>query len=45
MGRWTLSTSALEQITDILTKPLPRDHFYEIRVKLGVVKISKELQA
>ena len=34
-----------EQIADILTKPLPRDRLCELRIKLGVVKISKELQA
>ena len=35
-----------EQIADILTKPLSRDRFCELRVKLGVVKISEEqLQA
>ena len=34
-----------EQIVDILTKPLPRDRFCELRIKLGVVKISEELQA
>jgi hypothetical protein len=28
-----------------MTKPLSRDRFYELRVKLGVVKIGKELQA
>jgi hypothetical protein len=33
-----------EQIADILTKPLARDRFCELREKLGVVKISKECQ-
>jgi len=33
-----------EQIADILTMPLARDRFCELREKLGVVKISKELQ-
>jgi hypothetical protein len=33
-----------EQIADILTKPLARDRFCELREKLGVVKISKERQ-
>ena len=34
-----------EQIADILMKPLPRDRFCELRIKLGVVKIGEELQA
>jgi len=34
-----------EQIVDILTKPLPRDRFCELRIKLSVVKIGEELQA
>jgi hypothetical protein len=33
-----------EQIADILTKPLGRVQFLEMRSKLGVVKIGKELQ-
>jgi hypothetical protein len=33
-----------EQLADILTKPLARDRFCELRVKLGVGKISKEHQ-
>ena len=33
-----------EQIADILTKPLARDRFCELREKLGIVKISKERQ-
>jgi hypothetical protein len=31
-----------EQFADILTKPLARDQFCELREKLGVVKISQE---
>jgi hypothetical protein len=34
-----------EQIADIMTKPLARERFCELREKLGVVKISRELQA
>ena len=34
-----------EELADILTKPLARDRFCELRVKLGVGKISKEHQA
>ena len=34
-----------EQLADILTKPLACDRFCELRVKLGVRKISKEHQA
>jgi hypothetical protein len=33
-----------EQIADILTKPLGHDRFCELRVKLGVVEVSKELK-
>ena len=33
-----------EHIADILTKPLARDRFCELREKLGIVKISKERQ-
>jgi hypothetical protein len=34
-----------EQIADILTKPLTCERFRELHEKLGVVKISRELQA
>jgi hypothetical protein len=33
-----------EQIADILTKPLARTQFCELRAKLGIVKISSEVQ-
>jgi len=33
-----------EQIADILTKPLARERFCELRDKLGVIEISKERQ-
>lgn len=33
-----------EQIADMLTKPLARDRFCEMRVKMGIVKVGKELQ-
>jgi hypothetical protein len=33
-----------EKIADILTKPLARERFCELREKLGVVKIGKKLQ-
>jgi hypothetical protein len=34
-----------EQVADILMKPLAREHFCELREKLGVIEISEELQA
>jgi hypothetical protein len=33
-----------EQIADILTKPLAHTQFCELRAKLGIVKMSRELQ-
>jgi hypothetical protein len=33
-----------EKIANILTKPLARKRFCELREKLGVVKIGKKLQ-
>ena len=33
-----------EQLADILTKPLGRDKFCELRIQLGVAKIVSEHQ-
>ena len=33
-----------EQLANILTKPLARGKFYELRVHLGVAKVSKKTQ-
>lgn len=34
------SVGTAEQLVDILTKPLPRERFCELRDKLGLVKIK-----
>jgi hypothetical protein len=33
------SVGTVDQLTDILTKPLTRVHFQELREKIGVIKI------